>query len=153
MDVVTAVKEHFGDLAIIHHGQLSDDVREKAKETFQKEDCLARVFVSTRPSLAVGATLTRASRVVFNDLPWNMADIQQAEDRTHRIGQINPVVVHWVVAENSEFDSNLTDIIEQKAKIQKAVTEGKKLTADELNQLQQPVSFKDLIAKKTEVVK
>jgi SNF2 family DNA or RNA helicase len=91
--------------------------------------------------------------VVFNDLPWNMADIQQAEDRTHRIGQINPVVVHWVVAENSEFDSNLTDIIEQKAKIQKAVTEGKKLTADELNQLQQPVSFKDLIAKKTEVVK
>jgi SWI/SNF-related matrix-associated actin-dependent regulator 1 of chromatin subfamily A len=85
-DVVSAVKEHFGDIAILHHGQLSDDVREKAKEDFQKPDSTARIFVSTRPSLAVGATLTRASRVVFNDLPWNMADIQQAEDRCFAAG-------------------------------------------------------------------
>ena len=127
----------------LHKLSLRDDVRENAKEAFQKNDSTARIFVSTRPSLAVGATLTRASRVVFNDLPWNMADIQQGEDRTHRIGQINPVVVHWVVAENSELDSKHTDIIEQIAKIQKAVTEGKKLTAEELSQMNQAVSFND----------
>jgi SWI/SNF-related matrix-associated actin-dependent regulator 1 of chromatin subfamily A len=148
LDVVEAIKEKFGELAILHHGQLRDDVRENAKELFQKSDSTARIFVSTRPSLAVGATLTRASRVIFNDLPWSMADVQQAEDRCHRISQLNHVVVHWVVAENSEFDSKLTDIIEQKAKIQKAVTEGKKLTAEELSQMNQAVSFNDLIKAK-----
>src|SRR4030066_105476 len=41
--------------------------------------------------MAVGATLTAADKVVFNDLPWNAADLRQAEDRCHRGGQKNNV--------------------------------------------------------------
>lgn len=143
-DVCQKIASHFASQSIYHDGEMSQDKREKAKESFQdpdNEQC--RVFVSTRPSLAVGATLTRASHVVFNDLPWNAADIQQAEDRTHRIGQHKPVSVHWVVAENSAFDLRLIDLIGQKYRIQKAVTEGKQLSQEELDLLKKPVSILD----------
>lgn len=147
MEVVTALFEHFGnEVAILHHGQMSDDRRETAKATFQEEGGEHRLFISTRQSLAVGATLTAADTVVFNDLPWTTADIQQAEDRAHRIGQLKSVNVIWMVAENSEFDSHLCAILYKKYLICKAVNEGKQITEEERRYMETAVSFADLIA-------
>lgn len=140
VDVVQKVHEALMNYSIYHDGTMAHEAREKAKETFQKDDG-PRVFCSTRPSLAVGATLTRANHVVFNDLPWNGADIQQAEDRTHRIGQVNPVNVYWVVAANSEFDCRLIELIEKKYRIQKAVTEGKQISEEERQFLAKPIAL------------
>lgn len=146
MDVVQAIHTHFGGLSILHHGQLSDNVREKAKEDFQNPDDPRRIFVSTRQSLAVGATLTAADMVLFNDLPWTPADIAQAEDRTHRIGQSKSVKVIWMTAENSEFDVHLCNILRRKYSLCKAVNEGKQVSDAEREWMSKPVSFADLIA-------
>ena len=145
VDICQEIHRRFKKESLYHDGQMSNDKREHAKELFQRDDCAHRVFVSTRPSLAVGATLTRASHVVFNDLPWCPADIQQAEDRTHRIGQHKPVTVYWVIAENSAFDVRLIDLIGQKYAIQKAVTEGKQVSKEEQEFLATPISFRQLL--------
>lgn len=149
LEVCEQIFNHFGkDIAILHHGQMSDDKREAAKAQFQQEGDTHRVFVTTRQSLAVGATLTAANNVIFNDLPWNTADINQAEDRTHRIGQLKSVNVLWIVAENSEFDRHLCDILYRKYLICKAVNEGKQITQEERDFMEKAVSFADLIAAK-----
>lgn len=136
--------EMLGDVAILHHGQMSDDKREAAKAEFQMETSSKRVFVSTRQSLAVGATLTRADKVVFNDLPWTAADIRQAEDRCHRIGQLNCVNVYWMTARDNEWDRNVTDIIRRKYSLAKKINEGKQLTKEEQEWLSQPISLEEI---------
>ena len=144
VDVAQEIHREFKSQSLYHDGQMTNERREAVKELFQSPDG-PRILVSTRPSLAVGATLTRASQVVFNDLPWCPADIDQAADRVHRIGQHKPVSVYWIIAENSAFDMRLIDLISQKYAIQKAVTEGKQLTKEEQEFLAAPISFKQLL--------
>ena len=135
-----------GDVAILHHGQMSDEAREFAKAEFQREGSPKRVFVSTRQSLAVGATLTAADKVVFNDLPWTAADIRQAEDRVHRIGQRNSVNVYWMTAKDNEWDANITDILRRKYELNKKINEGKQLTKEEREWMNKPVSLEEIRA-------
>ena len=45
--------------------------------------------------------LTAASYVVLYDPWWNPAVEQQAIDRTHRIGQVNPVIAYRLLARNT----------------------------------------------------
>jgi hypothetical protein len=141
------IAEELGPEAILHYGQQSDDVREAAKKEFQREGSTKRVFVSTRPSLAVGATLTAADKVVFNDLPWTAADIRQAEDRVHRIGQKNAVNVYWVVAEDNKFDENVTDILRHKYDLSKKINEGKQLSPEEKAWMGKPTTMAEVLAK------
>jgi SWI/SNF-related matrix-associated actin-dependent regulator 1 of chromatin subfamily A len=136
-----------GDIAILHHGQMSDDKREAAKEEFQNDKSSKRVFVSTRQSLAVGATLTRADKVVFNDLPWNHADIAQAEARAHRIGSKSCVNVYWLTARDSDWDLRLTHIIRRKYDLTKRINEGKQITKEEQKWLSEPISLEEIKTK------
>ncbi len=143
LQAVDAIYQHFGStVAILHHGQLSDKAREDAKDNFQNGT--HRIFVTTRQSLAVGATLTAADTVIFNDLPWTTADIQQAEDRTHRIGQLKSVNVYWMTAANSTFDAHVCDLLYRKYLICKAVNEGKQITKEEREFMEKAISFSDI---------
>lgn len=138
------LKNKLGDVAILHHGQLSDDVRENAKAEFQSKSSSKRVFVSTRQSLAVGATLTRADKVVFNDLPWTAADLRQAEDRVHRIGQENNVNVYWMTAKDDAWDINMAGIVKKKYELNRKMNEGKQLTKEEMEWMNKPVQLDEI---------
>lgn len=151
VEAAKAIAEKFGDLAILHHGQMQDDAREAAKKEFQKKDEAGnfigekRVFVTTRQSMAVGATLTAADKVVFNDMPWTAADVRQAEDRAHRIGQKNAVNVYWMTAEGNLFDENVNDILRRKYELGQKLTQGKQLTAAEMEWMSKPISVDELL--------
>ena len=134
LEVTLELYRRFKSVSILHHGQMTDACRETAKENFQnRTDPSRRLLISTRQSLAVGVTLTAATVVIFNDLPWTPAHIAQAEDRVHRIGQNRPVFVKWVVAENSDFDRRVCEILRQKMEIVCAVNEGKQVTRMQLD--------------------
>ncbi len=144
MEAARTISEGLGEDAVLHHGQLSDAVREDLKSGWQSEKISARVFVTTRQSLSEGATMTRADRVVFNDLPWSVADVIQAEDRTHRVGQRNAVLVTWVVAADCAFDEKVSDIIRRKYELHKLVNEGKQVTPEERRWLEAEVTASEI---------
>ena len=143
-EAIEKIASKLGKNAILHHGQMSDDKREKAKEDFQNNPNGPRVFCTTRQSMAVGATLTRADKVVLNDLPWNHADIAQAEDRCHRIGQLSCVNCYWVSAANSAWDRKLSLNARQRYDLHKKVNQGIKLTEEEKQLLENPTTLAEI---------
>jgi SWI/SNF-related matrix-associated actin-dependent regulator 1 of chromatin subfamily A len=126
-----AISEHFGNIAVIHDGATSHENREKAKALFNDENSAVRVFVATTGSAREGLNLTIADKVVFNDLPWTPADLNQAEARAHRLGQKNCVNVYWMQAQGNEFDTRSIEIITIKMKLYEAVINGRKLNPEE----------------------
>ncbi len=85
---------------------------------FQKEDGPPVMLLSLKAG-GVGITLTAADHIYILDPWWNPAAEDQAADRAHRIGQLNPVFIHRLVARNSVEDKIL-----QLQKQKKALAEG-----------------------------
>jgi SNF2 family DNA or RNA helicase len=61
----------------------------------------AKVFLLSMRSGAVGLTLTAADHCFIMDIAQNSAIEEQAIDRIHRIGQLNPVTVKRLVIEGT----------------------------------------------------
>jgi SNF2 family DNA or RNA helicase len=71
--------------------------RERVVRRFQDEAGPPVMLVSLKAG-GTGLTLTAADHVFLLDPWWNPAVEDQAADRTHRIGQTRPVLVHHLVA-------------------------------------------------------
>ncbi len=69
-----------------------------------------RVAVLGICSAGTGLNLYRASRVFFLELGWDEKALLQAEDRAHRIGATEEVVVTYVVMRGSTDDTLLRSI-------------------------------------------
>lgn len=92
--------------AVTLHGGITDkEARQKAVDQFQ-EDQNIRVFVGTIKAAGVGITLHASSTVTFAEQDWTPGVMEQAEDRLHRIGQENSVLVQHLVMEDS-LDSTM----------------------------------------------
>lgn len=74
----------------------------------------------------VGLTLTAASDVLFLEQGWTPADMEQAADRAHRIGQQDSVTAWLLLIENT-IDEDIRDLIAYKRQLVDASTDGTKL--------------------------
>lgn len=82
----------------IAHLSLTGQTRNRAEVLKKFAEGDAPVFLLSLKAGGVGLTLTQADTVILYDPWWNPAVERQAMDRTHRIGQDNPVFVHRLVA-------------------------------------------------------
>jgi SWI/SNF-related matrix-associated actin-dependent regulator 1 of chromatin subfamily A len=99
-DVVSALCERlqpYGVVSIV--GGDNAEARQEAVERFQRGE--ASVFVGSITAAGTGITLTKADTVVFVELDWVPANVLQAEDRCHRIGQRDSVFVYYLVVDGS----------------------------------------------------
>lgn len=107
-------------------GGKTDAQKQEAVDAFQSGS--ASVFVGNYTSAGVGLTLTRANQWVSVELPWTPAELQQAEDRCHRISQTESVTCwHLTGARlNGEktIDDRLFGLLNSKAEVLSAVLDG-----------------------------
>lgn len=99
-DVIAALMAHYGPRAVSITGSTLQPARQVAVDRFQK-DPTVEVFVGNLKAAGVGLTLTAASHEVFIEQSWVPAENVQAEDRAHRIGQLNSVTVQYLVLDGS----------------------------------------------------
>lgn len=85
----------------------------------------ADVMIGTIKVLGTGHTLTEATTVLFMDLPWTSADLEQAEDRAHRIGQNKPVTYINLICKDT-IDERLNEIINTKKDLSDMLVDNKK---------------------------
>lgn len=101
--------------SVVLYGQTKIEDRQKAVDRFQNDpDC--SVFIGSIGAAGVGITLTAASNVVFVELDWVPGKISQAEDRCHRLGQKDTVVVQHIVLDDS-LDARMAQTVVKKQKI------------------------------------
>lgn len=100
-------------------GGMSDSAKDEAKQRFNSGD--ARVLIGQITSAGVGLTLHgdgRNHHVVIAQLPWTPAELRQAEDRLHRIGQTHDVTVDVTLCHVDglwTIDERLWGVLEEKA--------------------------------------
>lgn len=114
-DVVDALQNHFGLAAVKLYGGMSDVEKENSVTRFQN-DPACKIFVGSIRAAGVGITLTAAAKVVFAELDWTPANMMQAEDRCHRIGQTESVLVQHLVFDGS-LDARMAEILVEKMEI------------------------------------
>jgi hypothetical protein len=99
-------------------GGMSDTAKAEAVDAFNSG--ASRVLVGQITAAGVGLTLHgdgRNHRVVIVQLPWTPADLKQAEDRLHRIGQTKDVHVEIALCAIDNIwtiDERLWNILEAK---------------------------------------
>lgn len=79
--------------------------RQMLCKQFQADDDKKRVALLSITAAGVGLTLTKASIVLFAELYWNPGSLLQAEDRAHRIGQRNSILVNYLLAKKTLDES------------------------------------------------
>lgn len=110
---------------------------EKTKQEFQDLGVdEAPVIVLSIQAAKTGHTLTAASNVVFVELPWTPADVDQTYSRCHRLGQKNAVTATYFLAQGT-IDEEIFSLIQEKREIVNAAIEGKSFEKDEESVAQQ----------------
>lgn len=104
-------------------GEKTPEERMKEVNRFQNDpDC--KVCIATIGAGGTGLTLTAGSYVIFMDKPWNESDVEQAEDRCHRIGTKSNVTVITMVAKDT-IDEAVEQRLKTKASLTAQIVEGK----------------------------
>lgn len=119
--VVDSLRDAFREFGMVGmDSRTSVDDRQAAVDQFQNNPGV-RVFVGTSKTAGVGITLTAASQVIFVESDWVPGVLTQAEDRLHRIGQKDTVLITHLVLEGSLDQHILETIIKKQVVLDRAL--------------------------------
>ena len=104
-------------------GEMDIEERQKNVDAFQTDDS-RKIIVCSLLAAGVGLTLTASSNVAFVQCGWTPALHDQAEDRTHRMGQENAVTCYYLLCPKS-IDEDIWNMIEEKRQVVDKASDGR----------------------------
>src|SRR5574338_86246 len=116
IDVILALHDRLSRHApVLITGDMADHDRQASAVRFQEsESC--RLIIGSIGAMGVGFTLTASSHVIFAEIDPVPGRMNQAEDRAHRIGQRDSVLVQHLVC-NQSIDARMVQILVRKQEI------------------------------------
>jgi len=127
LDPLQQLRQEYGDRAIYIDGSMTPEDRQAEVDRFQRGS--ATIALLSLRAAGVGLTLTKADTVIFIDQDFVPANHQQAEDRAHRIGQVNSVQVYYLLAEDT-IDEDLRALLAEKVAITSQIADGELRTLE-----------------------
>ncbi|MGY2066025.1 DEAD/DEAH box helicase [Blastococcus sp. SYSU DS0619] len=116
VDVMDAAEETFTRQGVRYasiRGDQTPSSRQKNIDAFVNDPDVA-VAVCSLVAAGVGLNLQVASNLVLAELSWTDAEQTQAIDRSHRIGQTEPVTA-WRIIAAQTIDARIAELIDSKA--------------------------------------
>ena len=116
IDVMDAAEETFARQGVRFssiRGDQTPKARQANIDAFVNDPDVA-VAVCSLTAAGVGLNLQVASNIVLAELSWTNAEQTQAIDRSHRIGQAEPVTA-WRIIAAQTIDTRIAELIDSKA--------------------------------------
>ena len=113
--------------SVLYYGSMSPAEKEKSKADFIKGK--AQVFVANIQSAGTGLNglQKRSSHAIFAESPWTWAEIEQAADRLHRMGQEHPVLIDILCVRGGIEEYILKAVVKKQGFFNKVFDEKKSL--------------------------
>ena len=146
MDVAEETFEKQGVRFSSIRGDQTPTSRQRNIDAFVNEPDVA-VAVCSLTAAGVGINLQVASNIVLAELSWTDAEQTQAIDRSHRIGQTEPVTA-WRIIAAQTIDARIADLIDSKAGLAARALDG----SDEEMQSSSDVQLEALVALLTDAL-
>ncbi len=116
VDVMDVAEETFAKQGVRFSSIRGDQTltaRQRNIDAFVNDPGVA-VAVCSLTAAGVGINLQVASNIVLAELSWTAAEQTQAIDRSHRIGQTEPVTA-WRIIAAQTIDARIAELIDSKA--------------------------------------
>ncbi len=116
VDVMDLAEETFAKQGIRFssiRGDQTPSARQRHIDAFVNDPDVA-IVVCSLTAAGVGLNLQVASNIVLAELSWTNAEQTQAIDRSHRIGQEEPVTA-WRIIAAQTIDARIAELIDSKA--------------------------------------
>jgi superfamily II DNA or RNA helicase len=131
IDVMDVAEETFAKRGIRYssiRGDQTSTARQKQIDAFVTDPDV-HIAVCSLTAAGVGVNLQVASNIVLAELSWTDAEQTQAIDRSHRIGQTEPVTA-WRIIAAQTIDARIAELIDSKAGLAARALDG---SADEVS--------------------
>lgn len=115
--VAKALQEAWGERSVVLQGGMTDKAKQASVDAFQN-DPKVEFFIGQIRAAGVGLTLTQSRTTVFAELDYVPANLEQAEDRVHRISQDRIVNAYYLVLFGSLDATICEKVVEKRANIQ-----------------------------------
>jgi SNF2 family DNA or RNA helicase len=127
-DIVDELAKKYGNLRI-QGGMDINDIEEQKRIFMTAPAAEAPCIVLSIQAAKTGHNLQVAQDVLFVELPWTPADIDQTYSRCHRLGQKGSVTATYMLLDGS-IDEDIYALIERKRGVVNQAVDGETFEAD-----------------------
>jgi SWI/SNF-related matrix-associated actin-dependent regulator 1 of chromatin subfamily A len=121
--------EHYGDQAAILTGEMNRNERQETIDKLVSGKAKVGLFSLLAAGMGIDGLQHKIDTVVFLNMDYVPANHEQAEDRTHRIGQTAQVQVYYMVCDNT-MDEYMRDILKEKQEVADIIVDGALVTPE-----------------------